>query len=339
MAYQRIKHYRQMAYLIECHSTGRDAYLMTAEKHTDILPKLHTKIAEGKCTKDAQKQSSEWLWPISGPLRPYRTSHEEIVGSAYRMYKAALREQKRTTIAVSMTTYCGAYALDIDQRHTAQAWSEWHNLPPSNGYQRVIYENWWLWRCQEPKLTSWPEVTIGLCFNFVKIEHSATSDTTVIPQVEQVMKEPSRCNDVQIESIGTSHTTVSQEAEDFNYHPESWLHCYWATMAINNWYDEVVDGVTNFQHEADSHSTSVKSYWQVNSPPGGSLLRLAWRWLPRSPTKMSRVCWEASLRSRPRLYRIYLSRATMESTGWSPKWTSNDDYPVKQHLWVNVNYQ
>jgi len=28
--------------------------------------------------------------------------------------------------------------------------------------------------------------------------------------------------------------------------------------------------------------------------------------------------------------------AFMKSTGWSPKWTSNDDYLVKQHLRVNA---
>ena len=34
----------------------------------------------------------------------------------------------------------------------------------------------------------------------------------------------------------------------FDYNPESRLHCYRATMAIENQYDgEVVDGATNFQ--------------------------------------------------------------------------------------------
>ena len=31
------------------------------------------------------------------------------------MYKAAFREQKRAPITVSMTTYCEAYMLDMDQ--------------------------------------------------------------------------------------------------------------------------------------------------------------------------------------------------------------------------------
>jgi hypothetical protein len=37
---------------------------------------------------------------------------------------------------------------------------------------------------------------------------------------------------------------------DYDYNPESQLHCNLATMAINNRYDdEVVDGATNFQRE------------------------------------------------------------------------------------------
>jgi hypothetical protein len=32
-----------------------------------------------------------------------------------RIYKAAFREQRHTPIVVSMTTYCKAYVLDMDQ--------------------------------------------------------------------------------------------------------------------------------------------------------------------------------------------------------------------------------
>ena len=44
-------------------------------------------------------------------------------------------------------------------------------------------------------------------------------------------------------------------------------------MAIDNRYDEVVNGTTNFQKEGDSHVRSVKFYRQVKSQPGGSLPR------------------------------------------------------------------
>ena len=48
-------------------------------------------------------------------LRLYQMPIEEMPKSAYAMYKAAFREQKRTPIMVSMTTYCQAYVLDTDQ--------------------------------------------------------------------------------------------------------------------------------------------------------------------------------------------------------------------------------
>jgi len=48
---------------------------------------------------------------------------------------------------------------------------------------------------------------------------------------------------------------------DYDYDSESRLHCYRATMAIDNRYeDEVVDGATNFQKGRDSRVRSVKSY-------------------------------------------------------------------------------
>ena len=41
--------------------------------------------------------------------------NREMPESAYAMYKAVLREKKRTHITVSMTTQCEAYVLDMDQ--------------------------------------------------------------------------------------------------------------------------------------------------------------------------------------------------------------------------------
>jgi len=72
---------------------------MTTKKQTDILPKLPTEMATGR----------------SGSLRPYQMPNQEMPKSAYAMYKAAFREQKRAPIAVSMTTQCEAYVLDMDQ--------------------------------------------------------------------------------------------------------------------------------------------------------------------------------------------------------------------------------
>ena len=47
----------------------------------------------------------------------------------------------------------------------------------------------------------------------VEIERIGTPHTTVSQQVEQVTTRHSRCNDVEIERIGMPHTTVSQQAE------------------------------------------------------------------------------------------------------------------------------
>jgi len=88
---------------------------MTPEKPTNILPKLPTEMATEMSTKNAPKLSSEQLSPRRGPPRPYQMPNQEMPRSAYAMYKAAFREQKRAPVMVSMTTYCQAYVLDMDQ--------------------------------------------------------------------------------------------------------------------------------------------------------------------------------------------------------------------------------
>jgi hypothetical protein len=71
---------------------------------------------------------------------------------------------------------------------------------------------------------------------------------------------------------------------------------------------------------------TIKSYQQVDSPWGGSVLRHAPRSRPR--------CQLGSrLAKSNKLTKILLKppnkSATMKSTGWSPKRTSKDDYLVK----------
>jgi len=50
-------------------------------------------------------------------------------------------------------------------------------------------------------------------------------------------------------------------------------------MAIDNWYDEVVDGATNFQKGGDNHVHTIKSYRQVN--------KLSWRQSTETHTEKS----------------------------------------------------
>jgi hypothetical protein len=66
---------------------------MTTEKQMDILPRLRTVMAT--VHRD-----------------PTRSRIERC---GIRMCKAAFREHKRTFITLSMTTYCEAYVLDMDQ--------------------------------------------------------------------------------------------------------------------------------------------------------------------------------------------------------------------------------
>jgi hypothetical protein len=57
--------------------------------------------------------------------------------------------------------------------------------------------------------------------------------------------------------------------------------CNQATMAIDNRYDEVVDGATNFQKEGDSREYTIKSYRQIEAHRE-AVYRDTPRCLPRS---------------------------------------------------------
>jgi hypothetical protein len=119
MAYRRIKNYRRTAYRTECQTTLPEAYQMTTEKQTDILPGLLTEMAT--VHRD----------PTRCPI--------ERCG--IRICKAAFREQKRTLIAVSMTTYCESLCVRYGSMIYHPRRCNWRILPPSNGHQRVTYEN------------------------------------------------------------------------------------------------------------------------------------------------------------------------------------------------------
>jgi len=60
MAYQRIKNYLRTAYRTECQTTLPEAYQMTTEKQTDILPRLPTEMSTVTETlPDAESRDAE----------------------------------------------------------------------------------------------------------------------------------------------------------------------------------------------------------------------------------------------------------------------------------------
>jgi len=71
-----------------------------------------------------------------------------------------------------------------------------------------------------------------------------------------------------------SRTELHDESRrDYDYNPESWLHHYRATMAIDNRHDEEdVDGAMSSKG-GDNHLYTTNSYQQLQSPPGGNLPR------------------------------------------------------------------
>jgi len=121
-------------------------------------------------------------------------------------------------------------------------------------------------------------------------------------------------------------STKRRTERDHQRSTEPWWQSTTDLSLSRRWSNELKKG-------GDSHVYTIKSYRQVESPPAGSLLRHT----PRSrPSSLPRG-WPTSLpRSRPRVSWSRLLRATMKSTGYSPKRTSNDDYLVKQHLRVNA---
>jgi len=100
-------------------------------------------------------------------------------------------------------------------------------------------------------------------------------------------------------------------------------------MAIDNQYDgEVVDEATNFQKReiavSDLSSPTDKSKAHVEAVYRNTHQEIdqeAYREVDQDST-------EVTYRERP-----------MKSTGWSPNWTSKDDYRVKMNLRVNAEYR
>jgi hypothetical protein len=95
-------------------------------------------------------------------------------------------------------------------------------------------------------------------------------------------------------------------------------------MAIDNQYDEVLDGATNCQKERDSRVRSVKSYRQVKSSYAEARTGKS---TENSTEKSTKILQKPPIESAP-----------MQLTGWSLKRRSKYDYHFRMILRVNANY-
>jgi len=110
------------------------------------------------------------------------------------MYKAAFQVQKRAPIMVSMTTYCKAYVLDINQWYTAHtdAGAFFHSQMATS----KSHKNRWLGWCEQSKIASLSKVETSHYCNDVKIERIPMPGTTVSQQTEQLTTRYSSCNNI-----------------------------------------------------------------------------------------------------------------------------------------------
>jgi len=140
----------------------------------------------------------------SGPPRPYWLPNKEMLRSVNAMYKVAFREHMRAPIAVSTTTYCEVYVLDLDQWYTALADAIgpfYHpQLVTRVSHMRTnTYDN-----ARSESSNHCPKSRQSAVANDVEIECNGRPHSTVSQQAEQVTTRHTRCDDVEIARIRTS---------------------------------------------------------------------------------------------------------------------------------------
>jgi len=202
MAYRRIKNYPRTAYQTECGSILPHDYWEANGYSTEAVYRWPREVNQERTEAiirmtSTGKRSTETL--------PDPKSRD----AGIRICNEAFPEQTRAPIAVSMTTQCEAYVLDMDQRYTALAdaigafyhtqmvTSELHMR--TDGYDNARSES--SHHCPKPRQRA--------IANYVEIERIRTPHTTVSQHAEQVTTRHSRCHDVGIQRIGRSLTTVS----------------------------------------------------------------------------------------------------------------------------------
>jgi len=360
MAYRRITNYRWMAYWTECRTNLPNDYQEANGYSTDAA----YRDCQEKSTKNAPKLSSEWL-SRSWPPRPYQMPNQEMPKSADTIYKAAFQEQKRAPNAVSMTTYCETYVLDMDQWYTTFAdaiGAFYHPQTVTSG----SHLNRRPWRCQEPTHTSLPKVKTRRWCNDIETESIGTPHMTVSQQAEQV-KTRGRCNNVEIERTGTSHTTASQQAEQGRVvtgqratqkdnRSRRKRVCRWSESRTKLRIESPMNPNSNseiqvtllpshdgnrqwiwwrsrrrsnkFSKEGDSRVELVRSYGQPTFKSDRQTHRRQSNdTCTNNPTK----------KSTRMLLKPPVESATMKSTGWSPKRSSNDYHWIKMCLQVKAD--
>jgi len=115
-----------------------------------------------------------------------------------RICKAAFRQQMHTPIAVNMTPYCEAYVLVMEQWYTATVMQLAHSTilkwSPASHMRTAGYYD-----ARSKSSHHCPKARQGAVANDIEIEPIGTPHTTVSQQAEQVTTRHSRCNDVEIE--------------------------------------------------------------------------------------------------------------------------------------------
>ena len=334
MVYWRIKNYCRTAYRTECGSILPNDYWEANGYTTEAVDRWPREVD--------QERTEAIIWMTTTEKRSTETSPDaKSRDVAMRICKAAFREQRHTSITVSMTTYCEAYVLDMDQWHTPHTWCNWRILPPSDGHKRVTYKNRRLCRWKEQKLTSLPKVKTRRRWNDVEIERIGTPHTTVNHQAEQVRvvtgqrttqkddrsrrKIVCRYNEtrtkLRIKSPINPNINSEMEVTLLPSHDGNRRSIWWRSCWRSN----------KFSKEGDSLAYTIKSYREVRSPPAGSQPRHPPTSLTRSRTaacrerndKVNRMVNEADFE------RLLSNQDASTSQGWVPMTTGCKMYSTE----------
>jgi hypothetical protein len=244
--------------------------------------------------------------------------------SAYAMYKAAFREQKRAPIMVSMTTYCQAYVLDMDQWYTAHTRCHW----PSFYHPRMVASELHM------RTDGYDDARSGSSHQCPKLRQDPSDDRLFpispqpIPmmayaetQLYEAKAEPNYVSNqrLQLQSRITNASQLQFGDPSYTATEPQWQ----STINIM----EKSSTKQRIFKEGDSRVYTIKSHRQVEAHRE-AVYRDTHREIDRD-VYADQDSTEAA----------YRERAPMKSTGWSPKRTSNHDYRVVQHLRVNAIYR